>query len=171
MLVNSLKPGNGFSILVAVKQTSMRLPRIENPCPADWNKMSPEANGRFCAQCRKVVVDFTKKTTEDILEYLRKHSGEGICGRVRPSQIQAVPVASGQKLQFRLKRFYLALYLVFGGLLFTTASCGGNMAEPSPEQMHKLDSAVRADSIKAAQNADSIHKADSLKQDSAGKQH
>ncbi|MGL4595961.1 MAG: hypothetical protein ACRCYO_00440, partial [Bacteroidia bacterium] len=40
--------------------------QIPEPCSEDWNKMTPETQGRFCDKCCKVVVDFTEKTTTEI---------------------------------------------------------------------------------------------------------
>lgn len=31
---------------------------VPAPCSADWNAMTPAEQGRHCAQCDKVVVDF-----------------------------------------------------------------------------------------------------------------
>jgi hypothetical protein len=132
----------------------MEKPLLADPCPADWNKMNPVEEGRFCKTCCKVVIDFTQKTAQEILDYLRSHSGERVCGYAKRAELKTVPVSTAQKISTRLRRFSLALYLVFGGLLFTTASCGGMMEEPS-----RFD-----DSVMQAQQMlnDSIAKADSL---------
>ncbi len=111
----------------------MNLPRITNPCPADFERMPPAPNGHFCASCCKVVVDFTKKTTSEIFEYLKSHTGT--CGKFRPSQVQPITVPSSQKFSLRLKRFSIALYLAFGGLLFSLASCGGGLDDSAPQFM------------------------------------
>ncbi|CAN5906217.1 hypothetical protein BH11BAC7_BH11BAC7_33770 [soil metagenome] len=133
----------------------MDLPRMNNPCPQDYEKMTPAENGRFCSNCCKVVVDFTKKKAEEIFDYLKSHSGT--CGRFNISQLQPAPVSSGQKFSMRLKRFSLALYLVFGGLLFSTTACGGQV-----DYYDSLD-----DSIQNAQfNIQQKHLQDSLEQDS-----
>lgn len=152
------------SLLVGliIKIFPMEKPLLSNPCSADWNKMQPVEEGRFCKTCCKVVIDFTEKTASEILDFIRARSGERVCGIAKRSELKTIPVTAAQQFSMRLRRFSLALYLVFGGLLFTTASCGGMMEEPS-----RFD-----DSIMAAQYAkqDSIRAADSLHTaDSAGK--
>jgi hypothetical protein len=117
--------------------------------------MTPAENGHFCASCCKVVVDFTKKTTAEIFDYLKTHTGT--CGRFRPSQVQPIRPAVVQKFSWRLRRFSAALYLVFGSLLFSLASCGGGLEEP-PRHLE--------DSIINARINTQKHLQDSLQQDS-----
>lgn len=47
--------------------------------------MTPAAQGRHCAVCNKVVLDFTQKTDAEILAALRHASAP--CGRFRPEQL------------------------------------------------------------------------------------
>ncbi len=59
---------------------------IENPCHEDWDKMLPEEKGKFCQSCQKIVVDFSKMTNEQIIDFLNK-SNEKVCGRVAKHQL------------------------------------------------------------------------------------
>jgi hypothetical protein len=47
--------------------------------------MEKRENGRHCAQCAKIVVDFTKMTSTDILDYLA--SSKNACGRFSKNQL------------------------------------------------------------------------------------
>jgi hypothetical protein len=150
----------------------MDLPRLSNPCQADFEKMTPAENGRFCDSCCKVVIDFTKKTTAEIFDYLRAHTGT--CGRFRPSQVQHIAVPVTQKFSWRLKRFSAALYLVFGALLFSLASCAGGLEDPPRNSLQ--DSIYNAQiNAQQTQLQDSLQQDlisnDSLKSDSANKPH
>jgi len=60
---------------------------IENPCHEDWQTMTPETQGRFCGACEKTVVDFTKMSDAEILQYFSKPSVEKTCGRFRVEQL------------------------------------------------------------------------------------
>lgn len=62
--------------------------QITEPCHESWNKMTPEAQGRFCASCQRCVVDFTAKTPEQI-KLIYEQEGGDVCGRVRASQLNA----------------------------------------------------------------------------------
>ncbi|HET6992670.1 MAG TPA: hypothetical protein VFJ43_15155 [Bacteroidia bacterium] len=88
---------------------------VKNPCPENWDEMKPEEKGRFCDKCCKVVMDFTKSSTEEILEVLQNAKGK-ICGRVMPEKLTPVPVFSSPLR--RTKLFAIALFFVFGGMLF-----------------------------------------------------
>lgn len=98
---------------------------IPKPCHEDWNQMTAQEQGRLCAKCCKVVVDFTQKTTEQIVDILQSRSSEKVCGRFRAAQV-AVPF-SGRRLAGR-KLFLAALYFAFGSLLFT--SCRTHPRQP-----------------------------------------
>jgi len=60
---------------------------IENPCHEDWQAMTPETQGRFCGACEKTVVDFTKMSDAEILQYFSKPSVDKTCGRFRVEQL------------------------------------------------------------------------------------
>lgn len=61
---------------------------IANPCHENWGKMSPTEKGKFCQSCSKEVIDFTKKSKEDVIHYLENYKGEGqTCGQFRAEQI------------------------------------------------------------------------------------
>lgn len=57
------------------------------PCYQDWGAMAKVPGGRLCAQCDKTIVDFSKKTWEDILE-IQKASEFSTCGKYSKKQIR-----------------------------------------------------------------------------------
>ncbi|MDM1065077.1 carboxypeptidase-like regulatory domain-containing protein [Myroides odoratimimus] len=65
-----------FAILVTMKYRI----EIPEPCHEDWDKMAPQDKGRHCAVCDKVVVDFSKASKRDIINYIKKEGK--ICGRI-----------------------------------------------------------------------------------------
>ena len=90
---------------------------IPTPCHENWDTMTPKEKGRHCAKCDLVVTDFTKHTTEEILETLAGATGR-VCGHVREDQITLVPP---EKAEFwfkypvqRMRVFLLAFLAVFG---------------------------------------------------------
>ncbi len=64
---------------------------IPKPCSEDWDKMTAQEKGRFCATCSKTVVDFTEKTPAEIVAILQNPSGK-MCGRFRPDQLRSYPL-------------------------------------------------------------------------------
>lgn len=58
---------------------------IPQPCHENWAIMTPTAQGRHCAACNKVVVDFTQKTDAEILALLQRNAAP--CGRFRAEQL------------------------------------------------------------------------------------
>ena len=56
------------------------------PCHENWNNMSPNEQGRFCASCQKSVVDFTDMTDHELLLFF-KNKATQTCGRFRTDQL------------------------------------------------------------------------------------
>ena len=61
---------------------------IPDPCHEDWSQMTPAAQGRFCASCKKEVIDFTALTRKEIAKKVQ--SGKSICGRYRKDQLETI---------------------------------------------------------------------------------
>lgn len=91
---------------------------VPEPCNEDWNGMSPQGNGRYCGSCQKVVVDFTSKTNEEILEHIKANAGK-TCGTFKSSQL---PPSDPYRQNERSIRFLAAVLLAFGLTLFSCSS-------------------------------------------------
>jgi hypothetical protein len=62
--------------------------RIDQPCHEHWDRMSPSARGRFCASCRKEVVDLSdlpaavgRQRMQELRDRLRERPASSICVR------------------------------------------------------------------------------------------
>lgn len=62
---------------------------IPEPCAQDWNEMQPVTGGRHCASCKNVVMDFSRMTDAQLLDYFREFNGAA-CGRFREEQLERV---------------------------------------------------------------------------------
>ena len=58
---------------------------IAEPCHEDWNKMTPQNQGRHCVACNKTVIDFTKQTDDQIIKSLETNGN--LCGRFKTQQL------------------------------------------------------------------------------------
>lgn len=61
--------------------------QIKTPCDAHWQEMTPANNGKYCASCEKVVVDFSKMNDAQIKNYFAEHTKQKTCGRFLTSQL------------------------------------------------------------------------------------
>lgn len=95
-----------------MKTNNIRI-SIPEPCHEDWDKMTINTKGRFCASCAKTVVDFTQSTPQEIYQHLQTHPKT--CGRVKLSNSSKT---TKNYSYTDLSRFASALFLVFGMSLF-----------------------------------------------------
>ncbi len=91
--------------------------RIQDPCHENWDNMTQLQQGRFCHSCSKEVMDFTQSSDTEIISTLQQTANR-VCGRFHLSQINRR--LQPQPLSTRLlRRFCLAILLVFGSGLFS----------------------------------------------------
>lgn len=111
--------------------------RIPEPCHEDWNKMQPDAKGKFCSSCSKSVFDFSDKTDAEIKTILIEHKDQKVCGHFKKTQIDrplniVLDPANLPKNISITKTFAIALFLVFGSLLFSCKDEKGNELKTNP---------------------------------------
>ncbi|WP_125722165.1 energy transducer TonB [Flavobacterium ustbae] len=103
---------------------------IPKPCNEDWDKMTPNENGRFCLSCSKTVVDFSSMLPEEIKHYFDQHRNEKICGRFKESQIDILTIRVPNRILYSQtnyhKIFLLALFITMGTTLFSCADKDGS---------------------------------------------
>ena len=58
---------------------------IPEPCNEGWQNMTPVEKGRFCASCKKTVLDFTYLSDNEIINLVDKN--DNLCGRINISQL------------------------------------------------------------------------------------
>lgn len=62
---------------------------IPKPCHENWNAMTPQDKGRFCASCQKTVIDFSTMSDRQLAEFFKKPAGS-VCGHFSNSQLNRV---------------------------------------------------------------------------------
>lgn len=86
---------------------------IPSPCSASWSSFTPTQNGGFCGSCSTNVVDFTKMSETEVIDYLKNHSST--CGRFRTDQLKTyatLPVAQLRTGSTLFKAGLLSLLVV-----------------------------------------------------------
>lgn len=100
------------------KQTEMEPIQlsIPTPCHENWDKMTPNQQGRFCGSCAKTVVDFSAMTDAQLINYFENLKNENVCGRVYPDQLnrdlqKPEPIGKRKKLHWIWQ--YVAAFVLF----------------------------------------------------------
>ena len=89
--------------------------KIGNSCDESWAEMTPSDSGRFCANCAKNVIDFTRLSDDQVLAILRKSSGN-LCGRLEEGQMNRYLMRKTEPSSRS------RLYKIFAGLFLLTAA-------------------------------------------------
>ena len=53
-----------------MKQPELKI-TIQNPCSENWDAMHLQTTGRYCETCSTLVVDFTKMSDEELIQFLK----------------------------------------------------------------------------------------------------
>ncbi|MDX1902808.1 MAG: energy transducer TonB [Thermonemataceae bacterium] len=61
---------------------------INNPCKENLANIQINSEGFFCPQCAKNVIDFSKKSDKEIVDYIANSQEDNICGYFRKNQLR-----------------------------------------------------------------------------------
>ncbi len=103
---------------------------IQNPCDEKWNAMQPLDRGKFCMQCSKEVIDFTKLDNKEIVKIIEESKGR-ICGRMSISQLNNPVEIQSKKSRSKLYKALTAAFLI--------GSTGSVLAAPLPSTTNNLN--------------------------------
>lgn len=87
---------------------------IPNLCAEKWHNFTHTTNGRFCSSCSKVVIDFTKMSDDEILNYFTDKPDSN-CGRFRADQLKVyshIPPVDVKPSLTLLKAGFISLALM-----------------------------------------------------------
>lgn len=93
--------------------------------------MLEEEKGKFCLACQKTVVDFSKMTNQQIIDYLNNATGK-ICGRVAKHQLNT-PISNYVVNKTPFFNKYVAGFLMALGFYHPAKS----QTNDKPTEIHK----------------------------------
>jgi hypothetical protein len=121
-----------------MKHQTIKL-KIAEPCHENWNKMLEEEKGRFCLSCQKAVVDFSRMTNEEIIQYFEQNAGKKTCGRIAIHQHNA-PISNYRKVVSPWFNKYVAGFLMAIGFYNPTKA---QTVTPNEQHMMKGEMVAR----------------------------
>lgn len=86
---------------------------IPDPCHENWDNMTPTQGGRFCKACAKQVIDFSKMSDTDVLNYFNIVKNESVCGRAYPDQLNRPIAPPPEKKLFWYWNYLVTFFLFF----------------------------------------------------------
>lgn len=102
---------------------------LSNRCSENWDEMTPNKKGKYCAHCQKTVIDFSTWSDDTLYNFFTKDRSN-VCGMYASSQLNR-PIQVPQQSHSLLYRMFVGLGLV---LVFTLAA----QAQPSPGELKGL---------------------------------
>src|SRR5213594_668601 len=93
--------------------------QITSPCHENWNNMAQVEKGRFCASCKKKVIDFSYMSDREMALFFKKSTGS-VCGRFFENQLN-------RDIDVPKKRIPWIKYFVQFALPAFLVSCGARM--------------------------------------------
>jgi hypothetical protein len=138
---------------------------IPKPCSEDWNKMSIVEKGKFCGSCNKVVIDFTKMSTNEISVFFESNEIGKTCGHFKNTQLK-----NNNEIKSYKNRPLKYLALLGIGVLTILNSCRNKVTGepqikdeskekeltgallPSKKEMERLKDSINKDSIFKIEN-------------------
>lgn len=119
-----------------MKTFSLSIPK---PCSEKWENFTPTEGGGFCSSCSKVVIDFTKMTDQQIIDFVKQKPSHA-CGRFGPGQLK-------QYHQFEFANVKPGYMFLKAGVLSALLLLGSKpsvASNPNPDrtqtvQMTKID--------------------------------
>ncbi|MBA5793177.1 carboxypeptidase-like regulatory domain-containing protein [Flavobacterium sp. xlx-214] len=73
--------------------------------------MQPQHRGKFCMQCSKEVIDFTKRSNKEIVEIIESSKGS-FCGRLSTHQLNKPIEIPSKKNNFKIVKTLAAVFLL-----------------------------------------------------------
>ncbi|MBL7910888.1 MAG: hypothetical protein JNJ41_07535 [Bacteroidia bacterium] len=99
---------------------------IKEPCHENWNNMAPNDKGAFCLSCKKNVVDFSKKTIDEVKTFFTELPiTERVCGRFKEAQLNEMNFDHflNEFMSWKLvQKAAIICFFVFGAALFSGCS-------------------------------------------------
>jgi hypothetical protein len=63
---------------------------IKEPCSQNFNSFQKTAKGGFCNSCEKEVIDFSKMTSTEIINYFKINTNNKTCGKFGKNQFKTL---------------------------------------------------------------------------------
>jgi hypothetical protein len=120
---------------------------IPKPCHENWLEMSATEKGRFCTNCKKDVIDFTKASDREII--LAYNSNGKLCGRFNSSQINRTIIIPKEKKSIWV--IITASIIAFLGIGNQEAKAQQNIKTEQTDNK-KLNNTTNTDSDKETRN-------------------
>lgn len=124
---------------------------IPDPCTQIWDEMIITRTGKYCAECEKEIIDFTKMSSNEMEKWFLSSKGK-ICGRINRTQLEFFnqPLETKNKIGSVACKILMAACLTFMANLKASASIvihESSKVDSKLNQSQDYASSLRPDSL------------------------
>jgi len=113
---------------------------IPTPCTEKWESFEPRPTGGFCGTCCKTVVDLTRMSDDQVIDFFRNKPAHA-CGRLRPDQLRTYAWADPVRINPGFSLFRAGLLSLFLMLAGKTASAQQVIVKPATVAVQDTETA------------------------------
>jgi hypothetical protein len=95
--------------------------RIDNKCSMNWDAMPSIGKDKDCLTCKKIVIDFSQSTEEEIIQYFTRPRLSRTCARFTETQLVEINTTLQKAQNSKLKNLFYAAMIV---VMLTVTACG-----------------------------------------------
>ena len=103
-----------------IKSTLKEL-RIDNKCSMNWDAMPSVGKDKNCLTCKRIVIDFSQSTEEEIIQYFTRPRLSRTCARFTETQLVEINTTLQKVQNSKLKNLFYAAMIV---VMLTITACG-----------------------------------------------
>jgi hypothetical protein len=61
---------------------------IDKPCTENWNEMQSQGANKFCQQCSTIIIDFSKMSDKEVIDFLEQRKYQQTCGKFEAKRLE-----------------------------------------------------------------------------------
>ncbi|MES2761230.1 MAG: hypothetical protein V4677_03445 [Bacteroidota bacterium] len=100
---------------------------IKKPCLVNFDSIKSDSSGTFCSVCQTTVVDFTKKSPEEIAQYFQGKRHQNTCGTFNSWDLKSDSRTNRLIVYLQNKRLKFLAFFIIGALALSGCRTRGKV--------------------------------------------
>jgi hypothetical protein len=98
---------------------------INKPCTENWDKMQSQGANKFCQQCSTIIIDFSKMSDKEVIDFLEQRKYQQTCGKFEAKRLEKLnyQLSLNRSKRSLIKPILTAAFLTTATLSATAQKC------------------------------------------------